>query len=87
MGLYHLAWEVPSITDLSTARETLARMGALVGESDHGATKSLYGKDPDGNEFEVMWMVPRDQWGEYEHDAPVAPLHLEREIARFAGPA
>jgi catechol-2,3-dioxygenase len=62
-------------------------MGALVGESDHGATKSLYAKDPDGNEFEVMWMVPRDQWGEYEHDAPVAPLHLEREIARFAEPA
>ena len=87
VGLYHLAWEVPSITDLSTARETLVRMGALVGESDHGATKSLYAKDPDGNEFEVMWMVPRDQWGEYEHDAPVAPLHLEREIARFAEPA
>ena len=87
VGLYHLAWEVPSITDLSTARETLARMGALVGESDHGATKSLYAQDPDGNEFEVMWMVPRDQWGEYEHDAPVAPLHLDREIARFAAPA
>jgi catechol-2,3-dioxygenase len=58
-------------------------MGALVGESDHGATKSLYGKDPDGNEFEVMWMVPRELWGEEEHEATVAPLHLDREIARF----
>ena len=73
-----------AITDLAGARETLARLGALVGESDHGATKSLYGKDPDGNEFEVMWMVPREQWGEHEHDAPVAPLDLDAEIARFA---
>ena len=83
VGLYHLAWQVAAITDLAAARDTLGRMGALVGESDHGATKSLYGKDPDGNEFEVMWMVPRELWGDDEHAATVAPLHLDREIARF----
>ena len=33
-------------------------IGALVGASDHGANKSLYAKDPDGIEFEVMWEVP-----------------------------
>ncbi len=82
VGLYHLAWEVPSVRDLVSGRETLARLSALVGESDHGATKSLYGRDPDGNEFEIMWMVPREQWGEYEHSAPVAPLDLDREVAR-----
>ena len=74
VGLYHLALEVPSIRDLAAGRETLARLGALVGESDHGATKSLYGKDPDGNEFELMWLVPRDQWGDLEHEATTAPL-------------
>ena len=83
VGLYHLAWEVPSITDLAAARQKLADAGALVGQSDHGATKSLYGQDPDGNEFEIMWMVPRDQWGEYERSAPVAPLDLEAELARY----
>jgi catechol-2,3-dioxygenase len=82
VGLYHLAWEVASITDLATARDTLQRVGAYVGESDHGATKSIYGHDLDGNEFEVMWMVPRDEWGDHEHDAPVAPLDLDAEIAR-----
>ena len=82
VGLYHLAWEVPSITDLATARQKLADAGALVGQSDHGATKSLYGRDPDGNEFEIMWMVPRDQWGEFENSAPVAPLDLEAELTR-----
>ena len=82
VGLYHLAWEVASIHDLAAGRRTLEALGALVGQSDHGATKSLYGRDPDGNEFEVMWMVPRAQWGEYEHSAPVAPLDIEAEVAR-----
>lgn len=90
-GLYHLAWEVPSIEDLASAASVLGELGALVGASDHGATKSLYGRDPDGNEFEVMWMVPRESWGDYEHDAVVAPLDLPAELERFgrrqAGPS
>jgi catechol-2,3-dioxygenase len=82
-GLYHLAWEVPTINDLAAARATLAEFGALIGESDHGATKSLYGKDPDGNEFEIMWLVPREDWGDYEHDAVIERLDLERELDRY----
>ena len=84
VGLYHLAWEVPAIDDLAAARVTLAELGALTGQSDHGATKSLYGQDPDGNEFEVMWMVPREEWGAYERSAPVLPLDLEGEARRRA---
>jgi catechol-2,3-dioxygenase len=74
---------VPTIDDLAAAAAVLSESGALTGASDHGATKSLYGRDPDGNEFEVMWMVPREQWGEFEGQAPIAPLDLERELARF----
>jgi catechol-2,3-dioxygenase len=81
-GLYHLAWEVPSIEALIEARRILSEVGQLVGASDHGATKSLYGKDPDGNEFEIMYMLPREEWGEYERAAIVAPLDLDRELAR-----
>lgn len=80
VGLYHLAWEVDSIEALAAARDDLLRAGACVGESDHGATKSLYGHDPDGDEFEVMYMLPREEWGEYERRAIVAPLHLEEEL-------
>ena len=83
VGLYHLAWEVEHIEDLAEAAAVLADLNALTGASDHGATKSLYGQDPDGNEFEMMWMVPRDQWGSFEHDAVVRPLDLAREIERF----
>lgn len=85
-GLYHLAWEVATIQDLAAAAATLAELDALTGQSDHGATKSLYGQDPDGNEFEVMWQVPREQWGQYEHRAVVVPLDLGKELARFGAP-
>lgn len=86
VGLYHLAWEVPTIADVARAHDTLVQLGALTGASDHGATKSVYGVDPDGNEFEIMWLVPRDQWGEYERRATTRPLDLERELARFGSP-
>jgi len=82
-GLYHLAWEVPTIQDLAASARVLSELSALTGASDHGATKSLYGRDPDHNEFEVMWMVPREQWGEYENRGIIAPLDIEKEVARF----
>jgi len=85
VGLYHLAWEVATIEELAEATTVLANLGALTGMSDHGATKSLYGRDPDGIEFEVMWMVPRDQWGPHDRKAIVAPLDIKRELARFGG--
>ena len=81
-GLYHLAWEVAAIEELARAAAVLANLSALTGQSDHGATKSLYGVDPDGNEFEVMWMVPREEWGEYDRRGIVAPLDMTREVAR-----
>lgn len=82
-GLYHLAWQVERIEDLAAARELLGALGALTGQSDHGATLSLYGADPDGNEFEVMWMLPRDDWGEAGERGVVRPLDLEAALARY----
>jgi len=84
-GLYHLAWEVDTIQDLAAMRERLLALNALVGESDHGVSKSLYGQDVDGNEFEVMWAVPRDRLVEVEGSPPVAPLDLDAVVAQFAG--
>ncbi len=81
-GLYHLAWEVANIEDLKDAQMQLANLNALSGQSDHGATKSLYGVDPDGNEFEVMWMMPREEWGEFDRRGIIAPLNMARELAQ-----
>ena len=85
LGLYHLAWQVDTIEELEEARLTLVNLDAYTGESSHGATKSVYGKDPDGNEFEVMWMLPKASWGEYESAAPVERLDLPSEVERWSG--
>jgi catechol-2,3-dioxygenase len=87
VGLYHLAWEVPTIEDLLSAARELSEAGAMTGASDHGVSKSLYGRDPDGNEFEVMWQVPREAWGDFAEQATIMPLDLEAELARWGAGA
>lgn len=85
IGLYHLAWQLDTLDELAAAREVLITAGAYTGESSHGATKSIYGADPDGNEFELMWMLPRAAWGDYEHAAVIDPLDLAGDLARWSG--
>ena len=82
-GLYHLAWEVPTIEDLATAASVLAEAGAMGGASDHGVSKSLYGADPDGIEFEIMWRVPSEAWGDYADKGAVMPLDIDAEVRRW----
>jgi catechol-2,3-dioxygenase len=84
VGLYHLAWEVDTLADLSRFAERLTAAGALVGASDHGTTKSLYGHDPDGLEFELAWLIPADRLDDDARQARgVRALDLRREIARY----
>lgn len=85
LGLYHLAWQVDTVEELEQARLTLANLDAYTGESSHGATKSIYGKDPDGNQFEVMWMLPKARWGDFADAAPTERLDLAGEMNRWAG--
>jgi catechol-2,3-dioxygenase len=83
-GLYHLAWEVDSFEDLVTTRARLLELGALRGESDHAVSLSLYAADPDGIEFEVMWALPSDAWGEFADHAVTRPLDWATATARWA---
>ena len=85
VGLYHLAWEVDTLAELGRVREALIAAGAFVGSSDHGTTKSLYAKDPDGLEFEVVWLIPADLLDETATEARtrIGPLDLDAEIARY----
>ncbi len=85
VGLYHLAWEVETLNDLDELAERLGNAGALVGSSDHGTTKSLYAKDPDGIEFEVAWIVPADLLDEaaLEARSRIGRLDLEAEKLRY----
>jgi len=87
VGLYHLAWEVDTLDTLEELAGRLGAAGALVGSSDHGTTKSLYAKDPDGIEFEVSWLLPADLITEDVLAARgrIGPLDLAREKARYGG--
>jgi len=84
-GLYHLGWQVDTIEELVELRQTLVESGAYTGESSHGATKSIYGVDPDGNQFEIMWLLPRKEWGSYENSAVVERLDIAAEVQRWSG--
>jgi len=85
VGLYHLAWEVDTLDELERVERALAEAGALVGASDHGTTKSLYGKDPNGLEFEIVWLIPAEL---LDDDAlagrkTIRPLDLAKEKQRY----
>ncbi len=85
VGLYHLAWEVDTLTELERLSQRLSAQGALKGASDHGTTKALYGLDPDGLEFEVSWLVPAELITDdaLAGKAAIGPLDIGREKERY----
>ena len=87
VGLYHLAWEVDTLAELARLQHALADAGALGGASDHGTTKSLYGRDPDGLEFEIAWIVPAALLTDEDRAARkrIGRLDLAAEQSRYGG--
>ena len=82
VGLYHLAWEVDTLADLERIAARLTQARSLVGATNHGTTRSLYAKDPDGIEFEIVWLVPAALITDADRPG-MAPLDLDADIARF----
>lgn len=82
VGLYHLAWEVDTLQDLADIGNRLTEEGALIGATDHGTTKALYGRDPDGLQFEISWLVPADLLTD-DMEMTSRQLDLAKEIERF----
>ncbi|MFZ4486901.1 MAG: VOC family protein [Candidatus Nanopelagicales bacterium] len=83
VGLYHLAWEVDTLAELQRIALILEGAGALVGAANHGTTKALYAKDPDGLEFEVSWLVPAHLIDESTDTMITERLDLAAEIQRY----
>lgn len=85
VGLYHLAWEVDTLGALEEVSQRLLAEGALIGATDHGTTKALYGRDPDGIEFEVCWLVPAELITDevVTAKAQMRRLDLEAEKERY----
>lgn len=76
-GLFHVAFRIgQTLDELREAKQHLAAAGVEVVPRDHGVTKSLYFKDPDGNTIEVYVDVS-DVWKrEPEAVAQAFPLTL-----------
>jgi catechol 2,3-dioxygenase-like lactoylglutathione lyase family enzyme len=85
VGLYHLAWEVDTLSELERTAGALAQADALVGSSDHGTTKSLYGRDPNGLEFEIVWLIPADLLDDQALEARrrIGHLDIAKEKSRY----
>ena len=51
----------------------------------HGTTKSLYGADPDGLEFEIAWIIPAELLDDPARDARtrIGRLDLAKEKERY----
>jgi catechol-2,3-dioxygenase len=85
VGLYHVAWEVDTLSELVAVRDRLTAARALTGAGDHGSTKALYARDPDGIEFEVCWLVPDEHVADAlaPGTSLTAPLDIDAQIRRY----
>ena len=62
-GLYHLAILYPTRAALADAVMRLVNAHVeLDGASDHGVSEAIYLRDPDGNDVELYWDRPQEEW-------------------------
>ena len=63
VGLYHFAWEMESFEELQEFYLNLKNKKIPIsGIGDHGMSIGVYFFDPDGNEIEVFYELPKEQW-------------------------
>ena len=60
VGLLHMAWQMDSLEDLKAMNQRLKDSGVEIEHyGDHGVSLGIYFCDPDGNEIETYYEVPR----------------------------
>ena len=84
-GLHHVALNFSSRARLADIVQRLVDADVELRQlSDHGTHEAVYLSDPDGNDLELAWDRPFDEWPRYGgEDAPAidAPLDLEDLLA------
>src|SRR4029079_10050542 len=62
-GLHHVAIRYPTRAGLADALRRLQSVDwPLRQTTDHGTRDAIYISDPDGNDLELCWDRPFDQW-------------------------
>jgi catechol 2,3-dioxygenase len=63
VGLHHVAINYPTRAGLADAVRRLQAIDWPLRQlSDHGTHEAVYISDPDGNDLELAWDRPREQW-------------------------
>ena len=63
VGLYHFAWQMDSFNDLKKLYQEMKQKDVRIGGvGDHGISVGVYFFDPDGNEIEAFYEMPKTQW-------------------------
>ncbi len=90
-GLHHVALNFSTRARLAHTVKRLIDAGVPLRQlTDHGTHQAVYLSDPDGNDLELAWDRPFDQWPVYgAADAPAidAPLDLDDLLAADEVPA
>ncbi|MGB5279396.1 MAG: VOC family protein [Gammaproteobacteria bacterium] len=80
IGLYHVGWKIgESIEELKALYNKLNELDYPIdGLSDHTISRSIYCRDPDGNEVELYVDDPDFDWRNDNSwmEAPVKPLDI-----------
>ena len=90
VGLAHMAWQMDSFNDLREIYQLLKRTGTEIkGIGDHGMSLGIYFSDPDGNEIEVYYELPKNQWSKENHNGWQGhfPFSLEENSATITAEA
>jgi catechol 2,3-dioxygenase len=86
LGLYHVAYLLPSRADLGRFLRHLSEIGARAGASDHLVSEALYLEDPDGLGIEVYADRPRSAWEASGREVRMATVPLNvPELREAAG--
>ncbi|WP_426197413.1 VOC family protein [Massilia sp. DWR3-1-1] len=82
-GLFHIALEVGTITELEDMGRRLKDANALMDDVYQPMHLSVYARDPDGLALEIIWRIPNADWT-YE-DLFRAPLDFAKAKERWGG--
>ena len=84
-GLHHVAIRYPTRAGLADALRRLREVDWPIRQAeDHGTHLAIYISDPDGNDLELMWDRPVEQWPRDEDGRPAmgfADLDLDALLA------
>jgi len=62
VGLYHTAWRYASLEKLRELHKSLTENNIESGIGNHGISIGIYFFDPDGNEIEAYYELPKQFW-------------------------